>query len=238
MERTHQRLSAARTSKNDGTNPPATWQRPIHGKPMERTHQRSSAARASKPDGTNPPAIRLQPAHRKIDGTNPTIGSPGKMCRPIAVWAGPGPGCRRIDETDPMGRHTDTRSALHWRGDRLAAPEDEVGLDRLAAGGADQRRDLAPVVQGMAVELGQHVGDDAPEPVALGGLVDEDPGQLQFGQAREVIRPAPPRSSCPARPHRPVGSGFGPRTWSERGREAGAAAGSPRLRAERGAHPG
>src|SRR5713101_7018139 len=45
------------------------------------------------------------------------------------------------------------------RGDGLPDPEDEVGLGRFAAAGLDEGGDLAAVVMGMAVELGEDVLD-------------------------------------------------------------------------------
>src|SRR5262245_12863211 len=162
-------------------------------------------------------------AARQSARTNPTMGNRGKLYRHGAAGGNGRPGIRKTAERtqcqfsenslvmmiakDAADRDDSRTGSRSRRGNRVTAPEDEVGLDRLATGGADQHRDLAPMGQRMAVELGQDVGDDATEPVTLGALVEEAAPKLRFAQAIEVL---PRQVSCAWRtalPSRRDGSG-------------------------------
>jgi hypothetical protein len=69
--------------------------------------------------------------------------------------------------------------------DRLTAPEYQVRDRRLASGRPDQHRDLAPMIRGVAEQLGQDVLDAIAEPAGVQALVLELTAQVRVVGAGE-----------------------------------------------------
>jgi hypothetical protein len=140
------------------------------------------------------PGYRLRRVHLEPEGLDlkvePTPRGPRVVVPRLDIHA------MVVAELEPAASRADGRTspqrASHSGLARLglfAGPEDEIGDRRLAAGGAHQRGDLAPVVVRMAVELGQHVDQDAAILHAVEGSVDEDTLQVRFGQPSQKIVP-------------------------------------------------